>query len=265
MSFQRVVNLFLRRTELIHLECAYIILLKKSCQLENRLILVYPIIEESAQLDLEALAANYAAIQKIFSPYKVECLHGKMHIEDKKLSMQRFINKEAQLLVATTVIEVGVDVPSATVMLIEEADRFGLAQLHQLRGRIGRGSESSYCILMTKSRLSADARKRIAALLRTQDGFELAEEDLKQRGPGNMLGTQQSGVMRFKISDVVEDKQTFIETRVPSCSTSTRRSRSTSRKKQKLPKILWCMETKRKRLDAHRLIREIPRKNFISI
>ena len=171
----------------------------------HRAYIVYPLIEDSEQLDLHSLSEKYATVQKAFSGYEVEKLHGRMPADEKQYRMQRFITGDAQVLVSTTVIEVGVDVPEATVMLIEHADRFGLAQLHQLRGRIGRGQIASYCIPMTEGRITADARARLEAFSQTQDGFLLAEIDLQQRGPGNVLGTQQSGVWGFEIADLTQD------------------------------------------------------------
>jgi len=132
-------------------------------------------------------------------------VHGKMKAADKDFEMQRFIRGETQIMVATTVIEVGVDVPNATVMVIESAERFGLSQLHQLRGRVGRGAEQSYCILMTGHKLSNDSRTRLETMVRTNDGFEIAEVDLRLRGPGDIMGTQQSGVLNLKIADIVKD------------------------------------------------------------
>ena len=132
-------------------------------------------------------------------------VHGRMKQEEKDAEMQQFKANDTQLLVATTVIEVGVDVPNASIMLIESAERFGLSQLHQLRGRVGRGAAQSYCILMTDYRLSQESRTRIETMTSTNDGFKIAEVDLKLRGPGNILGTQQSGTMRFRIADIVRD------------------------------------------------------------
>ena len=134
-------------------------------------------------------------------------VHGKMKQREKDHEMTRFLNGETNIMVATTVIEVGVDIPNASVMVIENAERFGLSQLHQLRGRVGRGSDQSYCILMTGEKLSDDARKRIQTLVRTTDGFEIAEADLQLRGPGDMEGTQQSGILDLKIADIIRDEK----------------------------------------------------------
>ncbi len=168
---------------------------------------VFPLIEESEALDYQNLTDNYEKIQKFFAdtPYQTGMVHGKMKPAEKEAEMLRFKNKETQVLVATTVIEVGVDVPNASIMLIESAERFGLSQLHQLRGRVGRGADQSYCILMTDYKLSEEARIRIDTMVSTNDGFKIAEVDLKLRGPGNILGTQQSGMMRFRIADIVKD------------------------------------------------------------
>ncbi len=168
---------------------------------------VFPLIEESEVLDYQNLTDNYEKIQKFFegTGIKTGMVHGKMKPDEKEAEMQKFKNNETQVLVATTVIEVGVDIPNASIMLIESAERFGLSQLHQLRGRVGRGAEQSYCILMTDYKLSQEARIRIDTMTSTNDGFKIAEVDLKLRGPGNILGTQQSGIMRFRIADIVKD------------------------------------------------------------
>jgi ATP-dependent DNA helicase RecG len=134
-------------------------------------------------------------------------VHGKMKQKEKDLEMAKFLKRETQILVATTVIEVGVDIPNASVMVIENAERFGLSQLHQLRGRVGRGADQSYCILMTGNKLTTEARKRIQTMVRTHDGFEIAETDLKLRGPGDIEGTQQSGLLNLKIADIVKDEK----------------------------------------------------------
>jgi len=140
-------------------------------------------------------------------------VHGKMKPEDKEYEMQRFVKGETQIMVATTVIEVGVNVPNASVMVIESSERFGLSQLHQLRGRVGRGADQSYCILLTDYKLSADAKTRLKTMVETSDGFKIAEVDLKLRGPGNMMGTQQSGVLSLKIADIVKDTPILMKAR----------------------------------------------------
>jgi len=168
---------------------------------------VYPLIEESEVLDYQNLTDNYAKIENFFkdTSFKIGMVHGRMKQDEKDAEMVKFKNNETQLLVATTVIEVGVDVPNASIMLIESAERFGLSQLHQLRGRVGRGGKQSYCILMTDYKLSQESRTRIETMTSTNDGFKIAEVDLKLRGPGNILGTQQSGIMRFRIADIIRD------------------------------------------------------------
>jgi ATP-dependent DNA helicase RecG len=173
----------------------------------RQVYIVYPLIQESETLDYKDLMDGYESIVREFPlpKYQVSIVHGKMKPADKEFEMKRFIKKETQIMVATTVIEVGVDVPNASVMIIESAERFGLSQLHQLRGRVGRGAEQSYCILMTSHKLSVDAKTRLETMVRTGDGFEIAEVDLKLRGPGDLMGTQQSGVLNLRIADIVKD------------------------------------------------------------
>jgi len=176
----------------------------------QQVYIVYPLIEESEKLDYIALDEGYAGVTEYFKPpqYTVVCVHGRMKIEEKEFGMRLFREGRAQIMVATTVIEVGVDIPNATIMVIESAERFGLSQLHQLRGRVGRGADQSYCILMTGYKLSEDAKKRIDTMVRTNDGFEVAEIDLKLRGPGDMEGTQQSGLpFDLRISNIARDGQ----------------------------------------------------------
>ena len=139
--------------------------------------------------------------------YSVSIVHGKMKPQDKDYEMQQFVVGKTQIMVATTVIEVGVDVPNASLMVIESAERFGLSQLHQLRGRVGRGADQSYCILMSSYKLSEDGKTRLETMVRTNDGFEIAEQDLRLRGPGDIMGTQQSGVLDFKLADLAKDAQ----------------------------------------------------------
>jgi ATP-dependent DNA helicase RecG len=155
---------------------------------------VYPLIKESEKSDLKDLEAGFESMKKIFTEVEVGMVHGKMKPAEKDAEMQRFLSAETRILVATTVIEVGVNVPNASVMIIENAERFGLAQLHQLRGRVGRGADQSYCVLMTKYELSSDTRKRLEIMTETNDGFRIAEADMKLRGPGDMDGTMQSGL-----------------------------------------------------------------------
>lgn len=166
---------------------------------------VYPLIEESEKLSYKNVMDGYESITRAFSEYFVSIVHGQMSSIDKDFEMQRFKKNETQIMVATTVIEVGVNVPNASIMVIENAEKFGLAQLHQLRGRVGRGAEQSYCILMTKPDMTKEARKRIDTMCRTTNGFEIAEVDLELRGPGDMAGTQQSGVLNLMIADLAKD------------------------------------------------------------
>ena len=173
----------------------------------RQIYIVYPLIQESEKMDYKDLMDGYESIVRDFPmpDYQISIVHGKMKSADKDFEMQRFIKGETQIMVATTVIEVGVDVPNASVMIIESAERFGLSQLHQLRGRVGRGAEQSYCILMTSHKLSNDSKIRLETMVRTNDGFEIAEVDLRLRGPGDIMGTQQSGVLNLKIADIIKD------------------------------------------------------------
>ena len=173
----------------------------------RQVYVVYPLIQESEVLDYKDLMDGYESIVRDFPQpeYQVSIVHGQMKPADKDYEMQRFVEGKTHIMVATTVIEVGVNVPNASVMIIESAERFGLSQLHQLRGRVGRGAEQSFCILMTGHKLSDDSKTRLETMTRTNDGFEIAEVDLKLRGPGDMMGTQQSGVLNLKIADIVKD------------------------------------------------------------
>ncbi len=173
----------------------------------RQIYIVYPLIQESEAMDYKDLMDGYESIVRSFPlpEYQISIVHGKMKPADKDYEMERFVKGETQIMVATTVIEVGVNVPNASVMIIESAERFGLSQLHQLRGRVGRGAEQSYCILMTSHKLSADSKIRLETMVRTNDGFDIAEVDLKLRGPGDIMGTQQSGVLNLKIADIVKD------------------------------------------------------------
>ncbi|WP_420601924.1 ATP-dependent DNA helicase RecG [Flagellimonas sp.] len=175
----------------------------------RQIYIVYPLIKESEALDYKDLMDGYESIARDFPKpdYQISIVHGKMKPTDKDYEMERFVKGETQIMVATTVIEVGVNVPNASVMIIESAERFGLSQLHQLRGRVGRGAEQSFCILMTSHKLSEDAKTRLQTMVRTNDGFEIAEVDLKLRGPGDLMGTQQSGLLNLKIADIVKDNQ----------------------------------------------------------
>ncbi|CDD47193.1 putative uncharacterized protein [Bacteroides sp. CAG:875] len=182
--------------------------MRKQIQEGRQVYIVYPLIQESEKMDIKNLEEGYLHICEEFPEYKVSKVHGKMKPAEKEEEMQRFLANETQIMVATTVIEVGVNVPNASVMVIENAERFGLSQLHQLRGRVGRGADQSYCILVTGYKLTEETRKRIEIMVQTNDGFEIAEADLKLRGPGDLEGTQQSGVaFDLKIADIAKDGQ----------------------------------------------------------
>ncbi len=179
----------------------------------RQVYVVYPLIEESEKLDLKHLMDGYESISRAFPDLAISILHGQMKSEAKDYEMARFQKGETKIMVATTVIEVGVDVPNASVMVIENAERFGLSQLHQLRGRVGRGAEQSYCILMTSYKLSAEARLRMNTMVRTNNGFEIAETDLGLRGPGDLMGTQQSGLLDLLIADIGKDGKILTDAR----------------------------------------------------
>lgn len=181
----------------------------------RQVYVVYPLINESEKMDLMYLEAGLEALSTEFPKpqYQISIVHGKLSAQEKEFEMQRFVKGETQIMVATTVIEVGVDVPNATVMIIENAERFGLSQLHQLRGRVGRGGEQSYCILMSGNKLGADSRLRLETMVRTNDGFEIAEVDLQLRGPGDIAGTQQSGVLDLKLANLATDQALLAEVR----------------------------------------------------
>jgi len=181
--------------------------LKDEIQKGRQIYVVYPLIQESQALDYKDLMDGYESMVREFPlpEYQISIVHGKMKSEDKEYEMARFVKGETHIMVATTVIEVGVNVPNASVMIIESSERFGLSQLHQLRGRVGRGADQSYCILMTGHKLSSEAKTRLETMVRTNDGFEIAEVDLKLRGPGDLMGTQQSGLLNLKIADIVKD------------------------------------------------------------
>ncbi len=189
--------------------------MKKQIEQGRQIYVVYPLIKESEKLDLKDLMDGYESIERAFPlpQYQISIVHGQMKPEDKEYEMQRFKKGITNIMVATTVIEVGVDVPNATVMVIENAERFGLAQLHQLRGRVGRGANQSYCILRTKDELSSEARFRIETMCSTNDGFEISRADLQLRGPGDVSGTRQSGVLDLKVADIVKDEGLMAQVR----------------------------------------------------
>ena len=182
--------------------------LREQIGLGRQVYIVYPLIQESSKLDYKDLMDGYESLSRSFPnpDYQISILHGQMKSEDKAYEMERFVQGKTQIMVATTVIEVGVNVSNASVMIIESAERFGLSQLHQLRGRVGRGADQSYCILMTGSKLSREAQMRMETMTKSNNGFKIAEVDLKLRGPGNIMGTQQSGILQFKIADLIQDQ-----------------------------------------------------------
>jgi ATP-dependent DNA helicase RecG len=182
--------------------------IKKEIALGRQAYIIYPLIEESSKLDYENLMKGYEEVKSFFPEpkYWISMVHGKQTPEQKESNMQKFVSGDTNILVGTTVIEVGVNVPNASVMVIESTEKFGLSQLHQLRGRVGRGAEKSYCILLSSRKLSHDARERIKIMEDTNDGFKIAEKDLELRGPGEIEGTRQSGALQFKLASIVDDK-----------------------------------------------------------
>ena len=183
--------------------------LKDEISKGRQIYVVFPLISESETLDFRNLMEGYEAFKTDFPAphYQIGCVHGRLKAEEKEIEMQKFINKETHILLATTVIEVGIDVPNASVMLIENAERFGLSQLHQLRGRVGRGAEQSHCILLSDVKLSNDSKKRLQAMVETNNGFEIADFDLRLRGPGDIAGTKQSGMLDFKLINILQDEK----------------------------------------------------------
>jgi ATP-dependent DNA helicase RecG len=183
--------------------------IKEQIALGKQIYVVYPLIKESEKLDYQNLQQGYDDLVQEFKPpnYQISILHGKLTNDQKEFEMRRFIEHQTQIMVATTVIEVGVNITNASVMIIESAERFGLSQLHQLRGRVGRGADQSYCVLMTSYKLGQDSRLRMETMVRTNDGFEISEVDLKLRGPGDIEGTQQSGVLDLKLANLAQDGQ----------------------------------------------------------
>ncbi len=189
--------------------------IRKEVDTGRQAYIVYPLIDESEKMDYESLIAGYEQVKIWFNEnkYNIAMVHGKQEAGERERNMQRFVKGEADVLVATTVIEVGVNVPNASVMLIESAERFGLSQMHQLRGRVGRGADQSYCILLTGNKISDESYKRIQIMVSTTDGFKIAEQDLAMRGPGDMYGTKQSGLLKFKLADIVLDGAILEQTR----------------------------------------------------
>ncbi|MBL0912910.1 MAG: ATP-dependent DNA helicase RecG [Bacteroidia bacterium] len=181
--------------------------LRQEIEKGRQAYIVYPLIEESEKLDLKHLEDGYESIKRQFPEYKLSIVHGRMTASAKEFEMQQFLQKKTQIMIATTVIEVGVNVPNASIMVIENAERFGLSQLHQLRGRVGRGADQSFCILMTDYKLSEEGRTRMQTMVRTNDGFEIAEVDLQLRGPGDTEGTRQSGMLDLKLADLAKDQK----------------------------------------------------------
>lgn len=175
----------------------------------RQVYIIFPLIEESDKMDYENLMRGYETVKGYFPEpkYWISMVHGRQPAEQKQQNMQRFVSGDTQIMVSTTVIEVGVNVPNASVMVIESSEKFGLSQLHQLRGRVGRGAEQSYCILLTGSSLGKDARERIQIMTTTNDGFVIAEKDLELRGPGDIEGTRQSGLLNFRIADLIQDRE----------------------------------------------------------
>jgi ATP-dependent DNA helicase RecG len=174
----------------------------------RQIYIIFPLIEESDKVDYENLMRGYENVKAWFPEprYWISMVHGRMKADQKEANMQRFVRNETQIMVSTTVIEVGVNVPNASVMVIESAEKFGLSQLHQLRGRVGRGSEKSYCILLTGNKVSKEAKERLSVFCSTNDGFKIAEKDLELRGPGDIEGTRQSGALNFKLANIMSDR-----------------------------------------------------------
>ncbi len=180
--------------------------IEREIKLGRQVYIVYPLIEESEKMDLKAATKMFEELRdKVFPQFKVGLLHGKMKGAEKEEIMGRFVSGETHILISTTVIEVGVDVPNASLMIIEHAERFGLSQLHQLRGRVGRGAEQSFCVLLTGDKKTTVARERLGIMEETTDGFRIAEKDLEIRGQGEILGTRQSGAQTFKIGNIIRD------------------------------------------------------------
>jgi ATP-dependent DNA helicase RecG len=182
--------------------------IRSEIALGRQIYFIFPLIEESEKLQYEDLMKGYENVKAWFPEpqYWISMVHGRMPAEQKEVNMQRFVNQDTQIMVSTTVIEVGVNVPNASVMVIESAEKFGLSQLHQLRGRVGRGAEKSYCILLSGSQVGKEAKDRLSVMCSTNDGFKIAEKDLELRGPGDIQGTRQSGALNFRLADIVKDR-----------------------------------------------------------
>jgi ATP-dependent DNA helicase RecG len=182
---------------------------RQQIDLGRQVYVIFPLIEESAKLEYENLMRGFENVKAFFPEpkYLISMVHGRMPAEQKETNMQRFKNGETQIMVSTTVIEVGVNVPNASLMIIESSEKFGLSQLHQLRGRVGRGSDQSFCILMSGHRLTTEARERLQIMCHTNDGFKIAEKDMELRGPGDIEGTRQSGLLNFKLASLVNDSK----------------------------------------------------------
>jgi len=190
--------------------------IRSEITLGRQIYFIFPLIEESEKLQYEDLMRGYENVKSWFPEprYWISMVHGRMPSDQKEINMQRFVNRDTQIMVSTTVIEVGVNVPNASVMVIESAEKFGLSQLHQLRGRVGRGSEKSYCILLSGNQVGKEAKDRLSVMCATNDGFRIAEKDLELRGPGDIQGTRQSGALDFRLADIVKDRELLDATKV---------------------------------------------------
>jgi ATP-dependent DNA helicase RecG len=190
--------------------------IKSEIEKGRQAYIIFPLIQESAKVDYENLMQGYENVKAFFPEprYWISMVHGRQSADVKENNMQRFVKGDTQIMVSTTVIEVGVNVPNASVMVIENAEKFGLSQLHQLRGRVGRGAEKSYCILLTTVKLSNDAKERLKTMVATNNGFEIAEKDLELRGPGDIEGTRQSGALNLRIADIIKDKSILEKAKV---------------------------------------------------
>jgi ATP-dependent DNA helicase RecG len=180
---------------------------RQQIELGRQVYIIFPLIEESEKMAYENLMRGYENVKAFFPEhnYSISMVHGRMSAEEKETNMSRFKSGDTQIIVSTTVIEVGVNVPNASLMIIESSEKFGLSQLHQLRGRVGRGSDQSFCILMTSPKLTQDARERLQIMCKTNDGFKIAEKDMELRGPGDIEGTRQSGLLNFKLASLIND------------------------------------------------------------